>query len=47
MSELPTFSAADVAAHSTKSDLWLTIQGKGMFAPLFYLDCFAKTHLLT
>ncbi|KAF1961844.1 hypothetical protein CC80DRAFT_463308 [Byssothecium circinans] len=28
MSELPTFTAADVAAHSTKDDLWVMIHGK-------------------
>lgn len=29
MSELPAYSAADVAAHSTRDDLWVIIQGKG------------------
>jgi cytochrome b involved in lipid metabolism len=29
MSDLPTFTAAEVAAHETKDDLWVTIQGKG------------------
>ncbi|KZM27313.1 Cytochrome-b5 reductase [Ascochyta rabiei] len=28
MSELPALSAADVAAHSTRDDLWVIIQGK-------------------
>ncbi|KAF9692827.1 hypothetical protein EKO04_008968 [Ascochyta lentis] len=28
MSELPAFSAADVATHSTRDDLWVIIQGK-------------------
>ncbi|KAH6625119.1 hypothetical protein C7974DRAFT_313094 [Boeremia exigua] len=32
MSDLPTYSAADVAAHSTRDDLWMTIQGKGASA---------------
>lgn len=31
MSELPAFSAVDVAAHSARDDLWVIIQGKGMF----------------
>lgn len=29
MSNLPTFSAAEVAAHGTRDDLWITVQGKG------------------
>jgi cytochrome b involved in lipid metabolism len=30
MTDLPTFTAAEVAAHETKDDLWVTIQGKGI-----------------
>lgn len=33
--ELPAYSAADVAAHSTRDDLWVIIQGKGIL-PEFY-----------
>jgi hypothetical protein len=29
MSDLPIFTAAEIAAHGTKDDLWVTIQGKG------------------
>ncbi|KAH7411784.1 hypothetical protein DE146DRAFT_602742 [Phaeosphaeria sp. MPI-PUGE-AT-0046c] len=31
MSDLPVFTAAEVATHATKSDLWVTIQGKAVY----------------
>lgn len=37
--ELPAYSAADVAAHSTRDDLWVIIQGKGMFPKLYGKSC--------
>ncbi|KAH7242908.1 hypothetical protein B0J15DRAFT_565833, partial [Fusarium solani] len=29
MSDLPTFTAAEVAAHKTRNDLWIVVHGKG------------------
>jgi cytochrome-b5 reductase len=31
MSDLPTFTAAEVAAHKTRNDLWIVVHGKGKF----------------
>ncbi|KAF1924068.1 putative cytochrome b5 reductase [Didymella exigua CBS 183.55] len=39
MSELPVYSAADIAAHSSKDDIWITIHGK-----VYDVTTYARDH---